>query len=204
MLAHQTAPVNGSPSMNSRTSRPGTKWPMRRISHLRSMPCVVAHLLAHHFAQRLDVERVGLAEIEEEIGVHFAHLRAAKREPAAAGGIDQLPARMALGVLEGRAAGLGPRRLRRLALFGDLAHPLEDIVRLAGEALIDCRGEHRAARPVRLAVEIAHIGIAQRHDLAVAGHRAQLDHALAASRCHSSRHSCRARRRCRLECRDRR
>ena len=143
------------------------------------MPCVVAHLLAHHLAQRLDLERIGLAEIEEEIGVQFAHLRVAEREATAPGRVDQLPARMAIGILEGRPAGLGLGRLRAFALFGDLAHAGEDVVRVAGKALVDRRGEHRAARAVRLAVEVAHVGIGERDDLALAGHGAQLDHAVA-------------------------
>ncbi len=49
----------------------------------------VAHLLPHHLAQHLDLEGIGLAEIEQEVGVQFAHLGAAKRQSPAAGFIDQ-------------------------------------------------------------------------------------------------------------------
>ena len=56
-------------------------------------------------------------------------------EPAAAGGVDQLPGLVAGRVLEGRAAGAALDRLRRLARFGDLVHLGGDGGRIAGRAL---------------------------------------------------------------------
>ncbi len=89
---------------------------------------LVAHLLADHLAERFDREGIGLAEIEQEIGVQLANLRAAEGQAPAPGFVDQPPARIPLGVLEGRAAGLGAGRLRAFALLGDFAHALEDVV----------------------------------------------------------------------------
>ena len=137
------------------------------------------HPVAHRLAQRLDVVRRGVLDIEQEIGVQLAHLRAAHPQAPAAGGVDQLPARMALRVLEGGAARLGLGGLAALPLLGDFPHAVEDIFRLARKTLIDRRDEHRAARPVGLAIAIAHVGIGQRDDLALPRHRAQFDHAVA-------------------------
>ena len=65
----------------------------------------------------------GVAGVDEEIAVHFRHLRAADAQAAAAGGIDQFPGAVAGRVLEGRAAGLFADRLRGLAMGLHLVHP---------------------------------------------------------------------------------
>src|SRR5689334_5091205 len=59
------------------------------------------YLLAHGFAQRLDVGRAGAAEIDQEVAVQLGDLRAADRQPAAAGIIHQLPRAVTGRVLEG-------------------------------------------------------------------------------------------------------
>src|SRR5213593_1708777 len=63
------------------------------------------HARAHGLAQRLDVGGSRSAEIDQEVAVHIRHLRVADLEPAAAGGIDELPGFLSRRVLEGRAAG---------------------------------------------------------------------------------------------------
>src|SRR6185437_2630157 len=72
---------------------------------------LVAHLLADRLADSLDVERVGLAHVDEEIRVHLAHLCPPEGEAATTRAVDQLPARMTRWVLERRSGRLRPRRL---------------------------------------------------------------------------------------------
>src|SRR5262249_27719783 len=74
---------------------------------------ILLHALAPRLAQRLDVGGAGAAEVDQEVAVHFGHLRIADLESAAADGIDQLPGFVAGRVLESRAAGAALDRLRR-------------------------------------------------------------------------------------------
>src|SRR5882724_11262389 len=49
------------------------------------------HALAHGLAQTLDVGSAGVAEIDQEVAMQLGDLGATEREPAAAGGVDELP-----------------------------------------------------------------------------------------------------------------
>src|SRR5690606_16685778 len=152
------------------------------VAHAADFPAELdAVRVAHHptdrLADGLHFEGARLAHVDEEVRVHLAHLGAAEDEAAAAGRVDQLPARMALGVLEGGTGGPGAGRLRTFAPLGHRAHLGEDLPGITRKALVDRRSEHRAARPVRLAIDVAHIGIAERDDLALPGDGAQLHHA---------------------------
>src|SRR5215831_14298498 len=73
------------------------------------------HAFPHGLAQCLDVGCGRGAEIDQEIAVHFRHLRIADLEAAAAGGVDELPGLVPWRILEGRAAGAALDRLRRFA-----------------------------------------------------------------------------------------
>ena len=70
------------------------------------------HPAPDFLAQRLDVGAGRATEVEQEIAMLFADLRAADRKPAAARRIDQPPGLVAGRVLEGRAAGAAAQRLR--------------------------------------------------------------------------------------------
>src|SRR2546423_1730390 len=83
---------------------------------------MLAHARTHGLAQRLDVGGSRAAEVDQEIAVHLGDLRTADREPAAAGGVDELPGFAPGRVLEGRAAGAALDRLGGLARFWDLVH----------------------------------------------------------------------------------
>src|SRR6185437_14743962 len=96
--------------------------------------------LAHGLAQRLDIARAGVAEIDQEIAVQRRDLRAADGQAPAAGGVDQFPGLVAGWVLEGRAAG-AVARLARLALVLDGVHFGVDLRDVAGAALKYRRGE---------------------------------------------------------------
>jgi hypothetical protein len=77
---------------------------------------LVLHSPPHFLAQRLDVGAGGVAEVEQEIGVLLAHLRAADLQATAPGFVDQSPCLVSGRVLEGGTAGLGAQRLAGLAL----------------------------------------------------------------------------------------
>src|SRR5580658_9397742 len=104
-----TSPPSPPPTMTIGSSRLPTSLPLRHADPL-DLPFeidarIVLDAPAHRLAERLDVGGAGAAEIDEEIAMHRRHLRAAEREPAAAGGIDELPGLAARRILEGRAAG---------------------------------------------------------------------------------------------------
>ena len=80
--------------------------------------------------------------VDQEIAVHFRHLRAADAQAAAAGGVDQLPGAVAGRILEGRAAGLFADRLRGFAVVLHLVHPRPDRVRRGDGAAKARRGEN--------------------------------------------------------------
>src|SRR5581483_4095660 len=96
---------------------------------------------AHRFAEFLDLGAGGVALVDEEVAVHLGDLGVADREPAAAGGVDQLPGLLAGRILEGRAAGPALDRLGLLAIGGDVVHLGEDPRGIAGLALEQGLGE---------------------------------------------------------------
>src|SRR4051794_27711073 len=96
---------------------------------------ILEHPPPHFLAERLDVRRFGLAEIEQEVAMLFRDLRIAQAQTPAARGVDQLPGLGARRVLEGRAPGAAAQRLRRLALRGDPVHLGGDGDTVAGHAL---------------------------------------------------------------------
>src|SRR5690606_35888292 len=81
-------------------------------------------------AQPLDVGAGGVAGVYQEVGVLLADLGTTHPEPAATRRIDQPPGLVAGRVLEGRAAGLAPERLRFLARGGDALHLGADHLRI--------------------------------------------------------------------------
>src|SRR6185437_5864519 len=133
------------------TSRPsarrrGGSWrALRRPADAADLPIegdarALAHAPAHFLAQPLDIGGGGAAGVDQEIGVLLRDHRAAAHEAAAAGAVDQLPCLVTGRVGEGRAAGAGADRLRRLARRLDLGHALADgsgIALLAAEHRLD-------------------------------------------------------------------
>src|SRR2546421_7888718 len=73
-----------------------------------------AHARTYGLAEGFDIGSGRMAEVDQKIAVHLRDLRAAHREPAATGGLDELPGLAAGRVLEGRAAGAALDRLGRL------------------------------------------------------------------------------------------
>ena len=65
--------------------------PTRSISHSSTDAAGLAHPPAHVLAEIFDVARARSTTIDEEIAMHFAHLRIAEDKAAAAGRIDELP-----------------------------------------------------------------------------------------------------------------
>src|SRR3546814_1675555 len=82
-------------------------------------PRMRLHRRAHFLAQRLDIGAGRTAEVEQEVAMFLAHLRVAAAQATAPRGVDQCPRLMAVRVLESRAAGARPQRLRGFALGGD-------------------------------------------------------------------------------------
>src|SRR5262245_59975525 len=121
----------GSPMCNCTSvvradARPGTTllgnanpldFPMQLYTGIR------LHSLAHGFAQRFNVMAGGVTGVDQEVAVHFRHLRAADAQAPAAGSIDQLPGAVAGRVLERGAAGLFTNRLRCPTMLLILGHP---------------------------------------------------------------------------------
>jgi len=62
------------------------------------------HAPSHLFAQRLDIGRRCVADIDEEIAMQMRHLRAADDQATTARRVDELPGLVTIGVLEGRTA----------------------------------------------------------------------------------------------------
>src|SRR6185437_15632034 len=85
-------------------------------------------------AEAFEVGGRRAAGVDEEIGVLLGDLRAAAREAAAAGAVDQLPRLVARRIGEGRAAGAGADRLAGFARRVDLVHAPADRRRIAGLA----------------------------------------------------------------------
>src|SRR5712691_11530435 len=130
---------------------------------------------SHRLAQGLDVGGAGAAEIDQEIAVHLRDLRATDLEPAAAGGIDELPGLAAGRVLEGRAAGAALDRLGRLARFGDLFHLGGDRAGIAGDALEQGRGEDDVLGGAAMAIAVMHVAVAEHAQAALPVDAARLD-----------------------------
>src|SRR5215211_6726706 len=63
------------------------------------------HPRPHGLAQGLDVGGGGAAAVDQKVAVQLGYLCVADDEPAAAGGVDELPGFVAGGILEGRTAG---------------------------------------------------------------------------------------------------
>src|SRR4051812_2767136 len=84
------------------------------------------HPRANGFTKGFDVVAGGAAGVDQEIAVHFGHLRAPDPQAPAAGRVDQLPGALAWRILERRAAGLFTYRLRGFAVVLHLVHTLSD------------------------------------------------------------------------------
>uniref|UniRef100_A0A0N4ZGW4 LigA n=1 Tax=Parastrongyloides trichosuri TaxID=131310 RepID=A0A0N4ZGW4_PARTI len=130
------------------------------------------HVGADGFAQPLDVGGGRLAGVDHEVGVQLAELGAAAGDgvqlAAPARVVDQLPRRMAVRVLEGRAAGLFADRLGLLAPLGDLLDAGGDGLGRVGRAAIGRLDPDDVGRSVGVAVGIAEVGQGQFDPLAPA------------------------------------
>src|SRR6266545_251878 len=133
------------------------------------------HARPHRLAQSLDVGSGGAAQIDQKVAVHFRHLGVADLEPAAAGGIDDLPGLVAGRVLEGRAAGAALDRLGGLARLRDLVHLGGDLRRIAGLVLEHCRGEDDVVRHAAMAIAVMHVAVGEDAHAALAVDAARLD-----------------------------
>src|SRR6185437_3743987 len=112
----------------------------------------LGHAAADFFAEAFDVRAGRLACVDEEIGMFLTDLRTAQLKPATSGGVDQAPGFVPRGVLEGRAAGLGPQRLRFFACCGDAVHFRADRLGIAPRAAKAGRDDDRAFGQRRVAV----------------------------------------------------
>ena len=121
--------LSGRPRQAVRTSCGAPGAPIRRISHSSATPLVSSTRRRTSSPSASRSAAVAGAAVDEEIAVHGRDLRVADDEPAAAGAVDQLPGLGARRVLEGRAAGLFPDRLRGLARAGDALHLGQDRAR---------------------------------------------------------------------------
>src|SRR5438128_8009369 len=101
----------------------------------------------------------GVTGIDEEIAVHFRHLRSADTKAPAAGGVDQFPGAVAGRILEGRSPGLFADRLRGLAMGLHLGHPRADRFRRADAAAKPRRGKDDRTLDAAVAVDELHPGI---------------------------------------------
>ena len=105
----------------------------------------------------------------------LAHLRAAQREAPAPGFVDQLPRLAAIGVLEGRSAGLAPQRLAGFAARRDAVHFSLYGLRLSGGTTKPRRNDNRAFGQLRMAIGVVEIGERQRDKAAIAQHHIAVD-----------------------------
>src|SRR5205085_2222569 len=76
----------------------------------------------HFLAQRLDLGAGRATEIEQKVAMLFRHLGVADPETPAARRVDQRPSLVTRRILEGRAPGAAPQRLRFLASASDRVH----------------------------------------------------------------------------------
>src|SRR5262249_6757680 len=116
---------------------------------------------AHGLTQRLDVGRGRATEIDQEIAMHLRYLGIADLEPAAAGGVDQLPSLATGRILEGRAARAALDWLRRLARLGDLVHLGGNSGRIAGPAGEHRLGEDDVLRCAAMAIGVVHVSVGE-------------------------------------------
>ncbi len=182
-------------------SQAGT--PIRLISHSSSTPELSFTRRRTVFAKRLDVGRGGRAEIDQEVAMQLRDLRAADDQPAAAGGVDQLPGLSPGGFLKVEP----PVRL----LIGCVASRYSVILsisaamaaRIARPALECGLGEDEILRRAAMPVAVMHVGVGEACGCGPARSTPAPRPARPWSRPCKRRRSCAARRRSRPECRAR-
>src|SRR5436305_13603375 len=84
----------------------------------------------------------GVTGVDQEIAVHFRHLRAADAQASAAGRIDELPGAISRPILEGRAAGLFADRLRGIAVDLHLVPPCANGIGRSDPSTIPLTGKN--------------------------------------------------------------
>src|SRR5262245_726646 len=137
------------------------------------------HPRPHGLAKLLEIGPTRLPLIDEEVAVHLRDLGVADREPAAAGGINELPGFVPRRVLEGRAAGAALDRLRLLAIGGDAVHLSENLRGLACLALEQSFGEDKVLGRAAMAILVVEVCHWKHVDLTFAVDGARFDHNLA-------------------------
>jgi hypothetical protein len=105
--------------------------------------------------------RGGVPGVDQEIAVHLRDLCTTDAKPAAARGVDQFPGAVAGWILEGRAAGLFPDRLRGFAVGLHLVHPRPDRFRCGDHPAKACRCENDLGIDAAVAIDEFHIGIGE-------------------------------------------
>src|SRR5690606_38372280 len=125
------------------------------------------HLLAHGFAQRLEIGGGCIAAVDQEIAVLLGYLRIAHHEAAAARRIDQLPGLVAVRIGEGGAAGAGADRLAAFAGCLDRVHPRLDRRRVAGLSLQPRPEEDPGFRHAAMAIAELHLDRRQAMQIAL-------------------------------------
>src|SRR5580698_741012 len=115
------------------------------------------------------------AGIDEEVTVQLRYLRAADAQAPAARCVDQFPRAVAGRILEGRAAGLFPDRLRGLAMVLHLVHPRPDCFRRSNGPTKSRRGKNDLMIDAAVAVDEFHVGIGETVFGAVAADTISLD-----------------------------
>src|SRR5215210_3059806 len=126
------------------------------------------HPRANGFTEGFYVVAGGATGVDEEIAVHFGHLRAPDPQAPASGGVDQLPGALTERILERRAAGLFTNRLRGFAVVLHLVHTLSDFRRRRDPPAKARRGENNRTVDATVAVSEFHIRIRKRTLVAVA------------------------------------
>src|SRR2546423_15169949 len=99
--------------------------------------------------------------VDQEIAVHFRHLRAADAQTAAARGLDQLPGAMVRRILEGRATGLFADRLRVFAVVLHLVHPRANHFRRGDGATKARGGKNDGSVDGAVAIDELHVSICE-------------------------------------------
>src|SRR5215831_6948475 len=89
---------------------------------------------AYRLAQAFDLGSARMATIDQEITMHLRYLRVADLQPAATGGVDQLPRFATRRIFECRAPGAALDGLCRFTRLGDLVHLRGDQIRIAGRS----------------------------------------------------------------------
>src|ERR1700730_12626194 len=115
------------------------------------------------------------ASVDQEIAVHFGHLRAADAQTSTTGGVDQLPGAVARWILEGRAAGLLTDRLRGFAVVLHRVHPRANRIRRGDQPAKARRGENDGSIDPAVAIDEFHVGVVESMFPAVAADAGSLD-----------------------------